>query len=284
MIEKTTDNRNYPKPDINNTLQDDVANIENAMDMIDTDINGMKQEVPLLAGSHPFLHCKMRRSGRSGTSAASAWTSEMGTLNNNADTAPAMFKQFIGGNNNIYDTYSIPPTLQFVGPEASWRKADSWMEHTRLENQCKYGAYEMILMFFKNTGETDLTRPFSRYYSSTGSNEDYGRSSSYVGTPDQTNANAASISSVSWAVVHSLSTNTGSEATFDITIPAGKTVALIFYSSSGWLGTASTYYYLGTDIGIYDYGNFLCDGLVVDQKRTLKAMQIKTPNIHDIWR
>ena len=35
MIEKTTTNQNYPKPDENNSLQDDVANIENALDMID---------------------------------------------------------------------------------------------------------------------------------------------------------------------------------------------------------------------------------------------------------
>jgi hypothetical protein len=45
MIEKTTLNRNYPKPDLNNSLQDDVVNIENAMDMIDTDIHSIKQEI-----------------------------------------------------------------------------------------------------------------------------------------------------------------------------------------------------------------------------------------------
>jgi hypothetical protein len=284
MIEKTTDNRNYPKPDLNNTLQDDVGHIQSAMDMIDTDIHGMKQEVPLLAGSYPFLHCKMRRAGRSGTSASGSWTSEMGTLNNNAATAPAMFKQFIGGNDNNYDIYSIPPTLQFVGPNARWRKADIWMEHTVHENQRKYGAYEMILMFFKNTGETDLTRPFSRYFSTTGINGDYGKSSAYVGTPDQTDVNAVTISSIDWAVVHSLSDNQGSEAVFDITIPAGKTVALLFYSSGGCLGAGSSYYYQATDIGIYDFGNFICDGLTVDHKRTLKAMQRMTPNIHEIWR
>jgi hypothetical protein len=38
MISKTTTNRNYPKPDENNTLQDDVRNIENALDMIDLDV------------------------------------------------------------------------------------------------------------------------------------------------------------------------------------------------------------------------------------------------------
>jgi hypothetical protein len=38
MISKTTSNRNYPKPDENNSLQDDVRQIENALDMIDSDV------------------------------------------------------------------------------------------------------------------------------------------------------------------------------------------------------------------------------------------------------
>jgi hypothetical protein len=45
MIVKTTSNRSYPKPDINNSLQDDVANIESALDMIDTDIQSLKTKV-----------------------------------------------------------------------------------------------------------------------------------------------------------------------------------------------------------------------------------------------
>lgn len=326
MIEKTTTNRNYPKPDTKNFLQDDVTRLENALDAIDQDIHaidtgkadqtalqsaidtintakadvdeikdsldtvdaelhGMKQEMPLLAGTHPFLFCKMRRSGRGATYLVNAWTTEMGTLNNNADVAPMMFKQFIGGNNNNYDIYSIPPMLQFVGPDARWVKSDSWLEHAYHENQYKYGAYEMILMFFKNTGESDLTRTFSRIYSATGSNGDYGRSSAYVGTPDQTDANSAAISSIAWTVAHFDDTNgSGKTALFDITVPAGKTVALLFYSSAGMDGSSSTYHFLNTDIGIYDFGNFLCDGLEVDHKRTLKAMQYKTQEIHEIWR
>lgn len=39
MIEKTTTNRNYPKPDAKNFLQDDVTRLESALDSIDTDIH-----------------------------------------------------------------------------------------------------------------------------------------------------------------------------------------------------------------------------------------------------
>ncbi len=44
MIEKTTTNRNYPKPDAKNFLQDDVTRLESALDAIDTDIHTIKQE------------------------------------------------------------------------------------------------------------------------------------------------------------------------------------------------------------------------------------------------
>lgn len=45
MIIKKTIHRSYPKPDVNNSLQDDVANIENALDMIDMDIQALKTKI-----------------------------------------------------------------------------------------------------------------------------------------------------------------------------------------------------------------------------------------------
>jgi hypothetical protein len=45
MIVKKTANRQYPKPDLNNTLTDDVGNIGNAIDMMDTDVHNIKQEI-----------------------------------------------------------------------------------------------------------------------------------------------------------------------------------------------------------------------------------------------
>jgi PKD-like domain/Glycine rich protein len=42
MIENTTTNRSYPKPDAKNFLQDDVTRINSALDKIDTDVHGLK--------------------------------------------------------------------------------------------------------------------------------------------------------------------------------------------------------------------------------------------------
>jgi PKD-like domain len=51
MIEKTTANRSYPKPDKSNFLQDDVTRINSALDLIDTDIHAIKQEQTSLDAS-----------------------------------------------------------------------------------------------------------------------------------------------------------------------------------------------------------------------------------------
>jgi hypothetical protein len=44
MIEETTTNRNYPKPNTKNLLRDDVARLRNALDQIDADVHTIKQE------------------------------------------------------------------------------------------------------------------------------------------------------------------------------------------------------------------------------------------------
>lgn len=286
MIEKSTGNRNYPKPDIDNSLQDDVARIESALDMIDSDIYGIKQEMPLLAGSHPFLYCKMRRGGRSSGSGGISTSDEMGQLNNNTAAAPLMFKNFTGGNDSIWDVYSIPPMLQFIGPSARWIKSDSWLEYVTSENQHEYRSYEMILMFVKNTTAADITGNFSRYYSGASDNPDWNYSSVYLGTPDQTDANRSTISSITWTVAEAISDPTpGDTSSFDVVIPAGKTVALLLYSSPTWTPSTMTdlHIFNGT-IGIYIFGAFLTDGLEVDHIRTLKALQLRTQDIHEIWR
>lgn len=285
MIEKTTTNRNYPKPDINNSLQDDVAHIENAMDMIDTDIHGMKQEMPLLTGSNPFLYCKMRRAGRGGAVGGITYTTGMEPLYNNTAAAPEMLKNFIGAHDSNVDTYSIPPMLQFVGPSARWIRSDGWVEYDAGDSQSNYRTYEMILMFIKNTGESNTTSTFSRYFSSATANNNYNKSSAYVGTPDQPDTDSSAISSIVWTTVHTFSdASYGTTASFDVTIPGGKTIALLIYSTPRNIPDLTNFYIFTSTIGIYDFGAFLTEGLVVDHKRTLKALQLRTQDIHEIWR
>jgi hypothetical protein len=286
MIEKTTSNRNYPKPDIENTLQDDVAHIESAIDMIDSDIHGIRQEMPLLSGAYPFLYCKMRRGGRNSGSGGYSTSNQMGQLSNNIAAAPLMFKNVIGGNDNTWDVYSIPPILQFVGPSARWLKSDSWVEYVSSTNQHEFRSYELILMFVKNTTTADITSTFYRYYSGASDNTHWNYSSVYQGTPDQTDADSSTISNITWTIAESISSATaGDPSDFPVTVPAGKTVALILYSSATWDTTSATdFHVFNSTIGVYRFGDFLVTGLEVDHQRTLKALQMRTQNIHEIWR
>jgi hypothetical protein len=240
---------------------------------------------PLHANANPFLYCRMRRYGRGGSYGAYSRTSEQGHLYNNTTNAAKLFKNFIGGQDSDYDNYSIPPMIQFVGPDARWLKSDGWLEYAGSTNQYSYGTYEMVLMFLKNTGTTDLTRTFYRYLSCSTQNASYNYSSAYVGTPDALNANSGDITSITWVAVHNYATNTsGTSASFSITIPAGKTVALLFYSTPRYYTSTYTHYSFFSTIGIYSLSSFLVNELIVDHERTQKALQLKTQNIYEIWR
>jgi hypothetical protein len=96
MIEKTTNNRNYPKPDINNTLQDDVSNIENALEMIDSDIHSLKTKIesgpqaPVLTSSNINTN-----------SFTLNWTSEIGATFYCLDiSTEETFSSFVADYNN----------------------------------------------------------------------------------------------------------------------------------------------------------------------------------------
>lgn len=91
MIEKTTINRGYPKPDVNNSLQDDVANIESAIDMIDTDIHQLQQEGPFVP-----------RGGIIMWSGAVDAIPEGWALCNGSDSTPDLRDRFIVGAGGTY--------------------------------------------------------------------------------------------------------------------------------------------------------------------------------------
>ncbi len=240
--------------------------------------------MPILPGTHPFLYCRMRRGGRGYYGYSTK--EEMGVLNK-TETAPKMFKNFIGGNDSPIDAYTISPSLQFVGTEARWLQSEGWQECWVGSNPYNYSSYDLILIFIKNTKEFPLTRTFYRYLSCDSVNADYTSASAYVGTPNEVNDKRDSISSIEWVQVHTKSADSnGEEASFAITIPAGKTIALLFNSCSNYYHNNSNYGHLTffSAIGIYDFGKFLTEGLEVDHERTLKALQHKTINIYEIWR
>ncbi len=238
----------------------------------------------ILPGTYPFLYCRMRRSGRGMLGYNT--TDELGPLANNTDTAAKMFKNFTGGNDGPLDTYTIPPSLEFVGPQARWVKAEGWLERwVNADNQINYPSYDLILMFLKNTTELPLTRTFYRYLSSDDENGAYTSASSYLGVPNQSDENRDKTTDIQWTQVHTKSGDiNGEAANFAVTIPEGKTVALLLNSSSYYYTPGSYHYAFYSAIGIYDFDKFLTAGLEVDHERTMKALQHKTINTYEIWR
>ena len=239
----------------------------------------------LIPEANPFLYCRMRRYGRgSGYASAYAWTNDFKLYNNNASAAK-MFKQFTGGNNNVHDTYALPPSMQFVGKNSQWLKSEGWLEYAASSNQYSYPCYDMILMFLKNDTENDMTREFNRFYSGTSNNGTYNSSSAYVGTPNASNTDMINTTIVDWITANNASSNTyGSTSKFNVIIPKGKTIALLFYSTPCYYTSSYNHYSFGSSIGIHKFGDFLCDGLTIDRERTIKALQFKTQNNYEIWR
>ncbi len=147
-----------------------------------------------------------------------------------------------------------------------------------------YPCAALGVMFVKNTTSRDITRTLSfvgtSYWSS-----GYEGAGAFVGTPDNTNASKSRISKIMWKNVYKYtSSNNKFSASGNVEIPAGKTVAMLLYTSSylhsrtkvsegAFSGDVHTY---GQFIqwGIYNIrSNFLTVGLEIDVERTLKVWQ-----------
>lgn len=238
--------------------------------------------IQILPGTKPFLYCRMRRSGRGYL--GYPWTSNYSLYANNS-SARFMFEQLVGyRNSSSYDCFAIPPSMHFSGNGGTWMKNEGWTEYAYTSNQYNYPSYDMLVMFVKNTTNSDMTRTFGRYLSSNNSNGSYNRSSVYVGTPNYQNQSKGSINSIGWSNVYNYSSNTyATNANFNVTIPRGKTVAILMYSTAYFYTSGSSHYMFYSTIGFYNLNSFLCDGLEIDRERTLKAYQRNCCNIHEIW-
>lgn len=234
---------------------------------------------PFLKGSHPFLYCRMKRHGQWANNGGYRYTNELGPIHNNSLAGETLLKQFTGGNAQHYDVYAIPPSLQFIGNSDSWLISNSYNAYSG-GNNYNYPDYDLVCIFIQNKTDGDITRPFGRYYSANDRMPDYNLSSAYVGIPDRINGESDQISVINWNTVHTVSAKGSREqATFNVTVPANRTIALVYYSTPGMKNVS----YPCHSIGIHSLGGFLTEGLEFDHQRTLKALQFRTPLIHKIW-
>lgn len=149
------------------------------------------------------------------------------------------------------------------------------------------------VVFVKNTTNVNINKAIE-FVGSSYSSTEYGGAGLFVGTPD--NTSKSRISKIMWKNIYQYTSSDSKLAgSGNVEIPAGKTVAILLYTSS--------YLYSRTKVSegvlsgnVYTYGqfiqwgiynirsNFLTTGLEVDVERTLRAWQCPGLDAtHKIW-
>ncbi|MFP3021119.1 MAG: hypothetical protein ACEY3F_07480, partial [Wolbachia sp.] len=88
------------------------------------------------------------------------------------------------------------------------------------------------VVFVKNTTNVNINKTIE-FVGSSYSSTEYGGAGLFVGTPDNTNSNKSSISRIIWKNVYQyMSSDSKLAGSGNVEIPAGKTVAILLYTSS----------------------------------------------------
>jgi hypothetical protein len=182
--------------------------------------------------------------------------------------------QFLAGCHNYTTQYAgfyLEPKLCFFqGVHGNFNKKKSYVKYQNTTSQYQYPYAAIGCLFVKNPTEEAITATISfggsSYWSS-----GYEGSSMFVGTPN------SETEALTWTNVFSYSTSTASFSnTANITVPALKTVCVLFYTSSYYFAAPSSKAYHAqflewrlTNIR----SGFLSSGLEIDFETTLKAWQ-----------
>ncbi|GEM_PF-1619605 len=216
------------------------------------------------------------------------WTSELGQWYTNNPEWPFNLLCGTHSESTSYSGFFKMPSLQFLqGSNGRFNFKEQYNRYQQSSNQYQYPYAAVGVFFIKNTTGSSMNRTFyhggSAHWSS-----GYEGASLWVGTPNQTDANKGSISSISWSNVFSTTSSThnwGGQST-TVTIPAGKTVAVMLYTSAYYITSPSSFYSQFLGWYIYNFrSNFMTTGLEVDAERTIKAWQqghgLNQP--HQLW-
>lgn len=173
-----------------------------------------------------------------------------------------------------YVGFYKPPELQFLqGTDGNFVYKRQTTRYAVSANLYNYPYALMGVMFIKNTTEADITRSFT-FGGSSYWNTGYEGASLQVAVPDETDANRETISALTWSVLYSYSSNSANfSQSVNVTIPAGKTVALLMYTSDKYITSSSGYQFF-MSMYIKNFRSaFMTAGLEIDMERTLKAWQ-----------
>lgn len=261
-------------------------------------INEIRKRNMVESGSLPFLFGVLGR--KNNYFGHGTFMTELGKWSSDITKTDYMLQLLAGS--HIYDTDYVsfyrPRQLSFIeGSKGTFIYGELYTNSfSGSYDQIYYYPYAALgVVFIKNTTNVNINKTIE-FVGSSYSSTEYGGAGLFVGTPDNTNSNKSSISKIVWKNVYQYTSSDSKLAgSGNVEIPAGKTVAILLYTSS--------YLYSRTKVSegvlsgdVYTYGqfiqwgiynirsNFLTTGLEVDVERTLRAWQCPGLDAtHKIW-
>ncbi|WP_341823819.1 hypothetical protein [Wolbachia endosymbiont (group A) of Agelastica alni] len=239
-------------------------------------------------GSLPFLFGVLGR--KNNYFGHGTFTTELGKWSSDITKTDYMLQLLAGSHtyNTDYVSFYRPRQLSFIeGSKGTFIYGELCTKSfSGSYDEIYYYPYAALgVVFVKNTTNVNINKTME-FVGSSYSSTEYGGAGLFVGTPDNTNSNKSSISKIVWKNVYQYTSSDSKLAgSGNVEIPAGKTVAILLYTSSylysrtqvsqGMLASNYVHNY-GQFIqwGIYNIrSNFLTTGLEVDVERTLRGWQ-----------
>ena len=216
-------------------------------------------------------------------------TSQLGVWYNNVANADNMLQLLAGSHAQTtnYAGFYKPPQLHFLqGSAGNFIYKEMYVKYAVSTNEYTYPYAGLGVIFIKNTTAADITRTVS-FGGSTYWSSGYEGMGLFVATPNNTNANKSSISGLTWTNLYNNATSTANIASSaSVVIPAGKTVAILLYTSAYYYTGINSYYAQFLHWYIFSFRNgFLTTGLEVDIDRTLRAWQCRGYQYsYELWK
>lgn len=261
-------------------------------------------------GSLPFLFGVLGR--KNNYFGHGTFTTELGKWSDDVTKTDYMLQLLAGA--HAYDTSYVsfyrPRQLCFIeGKKGTFIYGELYPRfiYNKFENRINITEYPYAalgVVFVKNTSDADISKTLNivgsaMWYTD---KDNYGGAGLFVGTPDKINIGKSEISRITWTSIYQhASNNTEFIASGNIMIPAGKTIAILLYTSSNYfhgesIGNApeffpedykySTIYGQFIQWGMYNFrSSFLTTGLEIDVERTLKAWQCPgLTHTYELWK
>lgn len=260
-------------------------------------------------GALPFLFGVLSR--KNNYFGHGTFTTELGQWSSDVTKTDYMLQLLAGTHTyESYVSFYRPRQLSFLeGSKGTFIYGESYPRFmydgfSEQFNMLKYPYAALGLIFVKNTSNVDISKTLNFVGSAMCYKDEvnYGGAGLFIGTPDKTNTRKSEISRITWTRIYQHEISSPEFiASGNIIIPAGKTVAVLLYTSSNLHSgnervgetpeffasehTYSTIYGQFIQWGIYNFrSNFLTTGLEVDVERTLRAWQCPGLDAtHKIW-